>query len=300
MCISKQPTKFAKGSIWHYVNPDTELVKEVRKNKKHIDALLSRPVLIISDNHTYDYFTGTKTVMVVPITTSKNRIGIPITLVDANGESKESIIMPYNIYNIAYSGLRNWKGSISESLMREVDRAIDYHRGYDVPKPIYTQLLDEEEALTLEVDEIEENEIKNDENLQRERNIQEEEKIDLQDQIPHFKDEETEIKYQQIENKEEFFKQTLADIQRQLGISYFVAKRFRKRFEIEHEMEYAQFIKSIQKDGARFYSFLNEKEARLFLSIPSEKLIHDMGDNKFFNAQTYNNLVSYYRNRHKL
>lgn len=65
-------------------------------------------------------------------------------------------------------------------------------------------------------------------------------------------------------------------------------------------MEYAQFIKSIQKDGARFYSFLNEKEARLFLSIPSEKLIHDMGDNKFFNAQTYNNLISYYRNRYKL
>lgn len=119
---------FTEGSLYYYENR-TNSKKDYKNPDLNHDFVVSRPVYIIeSKNVDFDIYT----VNALVITSSPNRLGIPINI---NGY-RNGKILPYAIYSLHKENLTRYLGHVSEEMRIEIKNAIKYHLGYtdEVPK----------------------------------------------------------------------------------------------------------------------------------------------------------------------
>ena len=120
---------YTEGSIYYYENR-TNTKKDYSDPTKNHDFIVSRPVYIVDSNPVpFEPFT----VNVCIITSSSNRIGIPINL-DGN---KEGRLLPYAIYSVHREYLTRYIGQVSPEMRSEIKEAIAYHLGFSDVEPPY-------------------------------------------------------------------------------------------------------------------------------------------------------------------
>ena len=127
----KDADLFAEGSIYYYENT-TNSKRDYDNNDLNHDFLVSRPVFVLPENRTpFDLFS----VNVLSITSSTNRVGIPINI---DGEKKGKIL-PYAIYSVHKEYLTTYMGRASDDIIQEVLEAVDYHMKRTDKIPAYIQ-----------------------------------------------------------------------------------------------------------------------------------------------------------------
>ena len=120
---------FTEGCIFYYENKVNTKKDYSNCNMNH-DFLVSRPVYILDSKELpFD----THTVNVLIITSSHNRVGIPIS-VDGYRNGK---ILPHAIYSVHKEYLTKYMGNVSKEMKEEVREAVSYHLGYSDKKPSY-------------------------------------------------------------------------------------------------------------------------------------------------------------------
>jgi mRNA-degrading endonuclease toxin of MazEF toxin-antitoxin module len=120
---------FAEGSIYYYENR-TNSKQDYRNPDLNHDFLVSRPVYVLNANPIpFDTFT----INVLTITSSVNRVGIPINV---NG-FRNGKILPYAFHSVHKEYLARYLGQVSESMKEEIREAVKYHLGYTDECPKY-------------------------------------------------------------------------------------------------------------------------------------------------------------------
>ena len=120
---------FSEGSIYFYHN-QTNTKRDYKNDSLNHDFLVSRPVYIIKQKPApYDDFT----LNVLSITSSRNRVGIPINI----DGLKNGKILPSRIYSVHREYLTRYMGKANDSIMKEVNDAVKYHLGITENKPSY-------------------------------------------------------------------------------------------------------------------------------------------------------------------
>lgn len=135
--MGKDADLFTEGSIYYYENRSNTKSDYLDNSVNH-DFLVSRPVLVLKQRPAPldDY-----TVNVVTITSSNNRVGIPINI---NG-LKNGKIMPNKIYSLHKEYLTQYMGKVSDEIIKEVNESVKYFFGFSDKKPQY--LIDYENEL---------------------------------------------------------------------------------------------------------------------------------------------------------
>lgn len=120
---------YVEGAIYYYENK-TNTKKNYYDESINHDFMVSRPVFVLeSPKLPFKTFT----IHVLAITSSPDRIGIPINI-DGHREGK---ILPYSIHSIHPEYLREYMGQASEEIIQQVRLAVDFHLGRSEIKPIY-------------------------------------------------------------------------------------------------------------------------------------------------------------------
>lgn len=127
--MGKDADLFTEGSIYYYENK-TNTKGDYLDNSVNHDFLVSRPVLVLKQRPAPldDY-----TVNVVTITSSNNRVGIPINI---NG-LKNGQILPNKIYSLHKEYLTQYMGKASDEIIKEVNESVKYFFGFSDEKPKY-------------------------------------------------------------------------------------------------------------------------------------------------------------------
>ena len=120
---------FSEGSIYYYEN--TSHTKTDYHNPSiNQDFIVSRPVYILNSNPIpFDPFT----INVLIITSSSNRVGIPINI----DGYKDGKILPYAVYSVHKEYLTTYMGRVSDEMISSVNKAVKYHMGYSNEVPQY-------------------------------------------------------------------------------------------------------------------------------------------------------------------
>ena len=136
----KDADLFSEGSIYYYENT-TNSKKDYKNDDLNHDFLVSRPVFVLPSNYTpFDLFS----VNVLCITSSINRVGIPINI---NG-NKKGKILPYAIYSVHKEYLTTYMGRASDEMIQEVLQAVDYHmKRTDKIPPYLQKYVDEQKQI---------------------------------------------------------------------------------------------------------------------------------------------------------
>lgn len=120
---------FTEGSVYYYENR-TNSKKDYRNQDLNHDFLVSRPVYVLDANPIpFDIFT----VNILTITSSTNRVGIPINV---NG-FRDGKILPYAVYSVHKEYLTRYLGQVSDEMKQEIRDAVKYHLGYSEERPKY-------------------------------------------------------------------------------------------------------------------------------------------------------------------
>lgn len=131
---------FSEGSIYYYENK-SHTKKDYNDPSLNQDFIVSRPLYVLNNRQTpFDQFT----VNVLIITTSNNRVGIPINI----DGFKDGKVLPYAIHSVHKENLVKYMGRASDDIISEVSKAVKYHQGYSDEKPVY--LIDYENKLLTE------------------------------------------------------------------------------------------------------------------------------------------------------
>lgn len=134
--------KFNKGEVYWYINP-TKQKNNYCQFDEDQDFISDRPVLIVSDY--IDHYGSMVTIAVM--TTSSKRFGIEIKYMEGD-ELITSKILPYRLRTVPVKYLKKYNGRISDDIMEEVDKAINYHLGINKSQYIPKYVLDEKEFVT--------------------------------------------------------------------------------------------------------------------------------------------------------
>lgn len=122
---------FSEGSIYYYTNK-SHTKEDYRKDSINHDFLVSRPVYVLKSNPTpFECFT----INVLAITSSSNRVGIPINI---NGII-DGKILPFAIHSVHKDNLTKYMGRASDEIIQSVSQATKYHQGFTDVIPEYVQ-----------------------------------------------------------------------------------------------------------------------------------------------------------------
>lgn len=122
---------FTEGSLYYYENR-TNSKKDYKNPDINHDFIVSRPVYILDSKETdFDVYT----VNVLVVTSSPNRIGIPINI---NGY-RDGKVLPFSIYSLHKENLVRYLGQVSESMKNEIRNAVMYHLGFTEKTPKYIE-----------------------------------------------------------------------------------------------------------------------------------------------------------------
>lgn len=125
-------TKFNKGEIWWYINPNKDKEQYCQFDEDQ-DFISNRPVVVVS---TYvDHYRSSVTI--VPLTTSKNRFGI---MIDYDNNTEVSKILPQQIRTVPTEYLKKYVGKLSDDKIKELDNSILYHLGLSDKQPMYVKI----------------------------------------------------------------------------------------------------------------------------------------------------------------
>lgn len=120
---------FTEGSLYYYENR-TNSKKDYKNPDINHDFVVSRPVYIIDSKEVgFNIYT----VNVLVITSSPNRIGIPINI---NGY-RDGKILPFAIHSLHKENLTRYLGQVSDDMKTEIKNAVKYHLGFSDEKPKY-------------------------------------------------------------------------------------------------------------------------------------------------------------------
>lgn len=121
---------FSEGAIYYYENR-TNSKKDYNNEDLNHDFIVSRPVYILDTNPVpFDVYT----VNILTITSSSNRIGVPINI---NGY-RDGKILPYAVHSVHKEYLTRYLGQVSDEMKEMIKSAVQYHLGFskDIPKYI--------------------------------------------------------------------------------------------------------------------------------------------------------------------
>lgn len=110
---------YMEGSVYFYENL-TNTKADYKNDQLNHDFIVSRPVYVL-DTQPVPF--NVHTINVLIITTSKNRVGIPVNLTGY----RNAKILPYSIYSIHKEYLTKYLGQVSPELKDEVRQALNYH-----------------------------------------------------------------------------------------------------------------------------------------------------------------------------
>ncbi len=138
---------FKKGQIWWYDNGNAHK-QDYYNTEGNCDILDPRPILIVQ-NAVYDKWD--KTITVIILTGSENRVGIEIN--DFNNNGKFSRVLPYKMLSVSPRFLKDYMGTLDKPTMSKVDKWIKYHFGYTKIKPPEVEAWDNAIAIANEMNE---------------------------------------------------------------------------------------------------------------------------------------------------
>lgn len=134
---------FSEGAIYYYENRTNSKKDYANKNLNH-DFIVSRPVYILDANPVpFDVYT----VNILTITSSCNRVGIPINI---NG-FRDGKILPYAVYSVHKNYLTKYLGQVSDEMKGTIKSAVQYHLGYSKDVPQYIVEYEESERKKSEI-----------------------------------------------------------------------------------------------------------------------------------------------------
>ena len=128
---------FSEGAIYYYENRTNSKKDYSNENLNH-DFIVSRPVYILDANPVpFDVYT----VNILTITSSSNRVGIPINI---NGY-RDGKILPYAVHSVHKEYLTRYLGQVSNEMKEMIKLAVQYHLGYSKEIPQYIHDYEESE-----------------------------------------------------------------------------------------------------------------------------------------------------------